>query len=276
MDYPEAHPRQSQHYLDNFLPIFSPSTSLDLANQAIDWIQALGNQLGLFFQDEKTLRPSTQVEFLGLELDTIAMEARLPGDKLLYLCNLLLEWLDRRSCSLLDLQQLVGYLQFCSQVIPHSRAFLRRLINFSSSFSSHYATCHIPAYAQAEIRWWHTYAFMWNGIHLITPHCASVHVFTDASGKKGLSGIFGAEWFSSRIPQCFRERDIQFKELYTVLQAILQWGHQWKHKHVIFHIDNQVDVRALENDTNRSPCVMTVLQIVVMLAVQLEFSYSSS
>ena len=117
---------------------------------------------------------------------------------------------------------------------------------------------------------------MWNGIHLITLHYASVHVFTDASGKKGLSGISGAEWFSSRIPQCFRECDIQFKELYAVLQVILQWGHQWKHKHVIFHSDNQVDIQALENDTNRSPYVMMVLQMVVMLAVQLKFSYSSS
>ena len=269
-------PGSLKHYLDDFLPIFPPSTSLDLANQAIDWILALGDQLGLSFQDEKTLRPSTQVEFLGLDLDTIAMEARLPGDKLLYLRNLLFEWLNRRSCSLLDLQQLVGYLQFCSQVIPHSRAFLRRLIDFSSSFSSRYATRHIPAYARAEIRWWHTYAFTWNGIHLITPHRDSVHVFTDASGKKGLGGIFGTEWFSSRIPRRFRKRDIQFKELYAVLQAILRWGHQWKHKHVIFHIDNQVDVQALENDTNRSPYVMTVLRMVVMLAAQLEFSYSSS
>ena len=101
-------PGSLKHYLDDFLPILLPFTSLDLANQAIDWIQALGNQLGLFFQDEKTLCPSTQVEFLGLQLDTVAMEAHLPGDKLLYLRNLLLEWLDCCSCLLLDLQQLVG------------------------------------------------------------------------------------------------------------------------------------------------------------------------
>ena len=72
--------------------------------------------MGLCFQDEKTVRPATQVKFLGLNLDTMAMEAQLPADKLLYLCDILLEWLGHCSCSLLDLQQLVGYLQFCSQV----------------------------------------------------------------------------------------------------------------------------------------------------------------
>ena len=101
--HPCSSPGSLKHYLDDFLIIFSPSMSLDLANQAVDWIQALGNQLGPFFQDEKTLHPSTQVEFLSLKLDTLAMEACLLGDKLLYLRNLLLEWLDHCSCSLLDL-----------------------------------------------------------------------------------------------------------------------------------------------------------------------------
>ena len=163
-----------------------------------------------------------------------------------------------------------------SQVIPHSHAFLHCLINFSCSFSFHHVTHYIPAYIWAEIWWWHTYAFLWNGIHLIAPHHDSVHIFTDASGTKGLGGIFGAEWFSSHIPWCFHKCDIQFKELYAVLQAILRWGHKWQHKHVLSHIHNQVDVWVLENDINRSPHVMGVLHMIVMLTVQLKFSYSSS
>ena len=98
-----------------------------------------------------------------------------------------------------------------------------------------------------------------------------MHVFTDASGKKGLGGVFGMEWFSSCVPWRFCKHDIQFKELYVVLQAILRWGHKWVDKHVVFHIDNQVDIWALENDTNRSPHIMTVLHMVVMLAVQLNY-----
>ena len=269
-------PAQLKHYLDDFLPIFPPSTPLPLANKAVDWIEALGMSLGLSFQHEKTLRPSTQTEYLGLDLDTLAMEARLPADKLLYLRDLLRLWTKRRRCSLHDLQQLIGFLQFCSQVIPHSRAFLRRLISFSMTFRSQYAVRHLPAYALAEIRWWRTYASAWNGIHIIAPSYQVLHVFTDASGRKGIGGIFEDEWFSSRVPRRFRNRDIQFKEIYAVLQAILRWGHCWKHRHVLFHIDNQVDVHALENDTNRSLHVMSILRLIVMLAAQLEFSYSSS
>jgi hypothetical protein len=108
------------------------------------------------------------------------------------------------------------------------------------------------------------------------PSYQVIHVYTDASGHKGIGSIFKNKLFSSSVPRRFRNRDIQFKEIYAICQPILRWGHHWKHRHVLFHVDNQVDVHALENDTNRSLHVMSILRLIVMLAAQLEFSYSSS
>jgi len=56
-----------------------------IANAAIDWIEKTATALGLSFQPKKTVRPMTCLEFLGLELDSEAMEARLPMAKLDYL-----------------------------------------------------------------------------------------------------------------------------------------------------------------------------------------------
>jgi Reverse transcriptase (RNA-dependent DNA polymerase) len=50
-------PGKLYHYLDDFLPVIGPGTPLPLANTAVDWCQDLGNQLGLSFQDEKTVHP---------------------------------------------------------------------------------------------------------------------------------------------------------------------------------------------------------------------------
>jgi hypothetical protein len=52
----------------------------------------LGRDLGLVFQNLKTVWPTTQIEFSGLELDLVAMEAHLPPDKLSFLRSLLYEW----------------------------------------------------------------------------------------------------------------------------------------------------------------------------------------
>ena len=69
----------------------------------------LGGQLGLSFQLNKVLGPSTEIEYLGITLDSIAMEARLPPDKLSFLLELLEEWRSISRCTLRQLQELTGY-----------------------------------------------------------------------------------------------------------------------------------------------------------------------
>ncbi|PIL25946.1 hypothetical protein GSI_11700 [Ganoderma sinense ZZ0214-1] len=211
-------PASLRHYLDDFLPIFPPSTAPPLAQTAVEWTMALGEELGLEFQGNKTIFPMTCLDFLGLDLDTDAMEARMPADKLRWLGELLSAWEDKRTCRLRELQALIGFLQFAAHVVPHARAFIRRLIEFSMTFPSPLS----------------------NGIRLIAPTRPTVHVFTDASSleRKGIGGVFGSMWFASRVPHRFHKRDIQFKELFAVIQAVLCWGYQWSGCHVVFHIDN--------------------------------------
>jgi len=76
-----------------------------VANAAINWIEDMDKDLGLSFQPKKMVRPMTCLEFLGLELDSAAMEARLPIEKLSYLHESLLEWVSCRHCNLKDLQE---------------------------------------------------------------------------------------------------------------------------------------------------------------------------
>lgn len=145
-----------RHYLDDFFLIFPPDYNPADAHSAIEWVMGLGRALGLCFQDSKTVWPSTCVDFLGLELDSVAMEARLPTDKLHYLCDLLGVWGRKSSATLRKVQELTGFLQFCSQVIPCSCTYIRRLIDFSMRFNSEspFQVLHITASAHADIRWW--------------------------------------------------------------------------------------------------------------------------
>jgi len=61
-------------------------------NAAIQWIKRLGDELSLSFQPKKMIWPCMAIEFLGLELNSKAMEACLPADKLDYLRDLLETW----------------------------------------------------------------------------------------------------------------------------------------------------------------------------------------
>src|SRR5882724_6995357 len=81
-------PATLKHYLNNFLPIFRPSIGLHTVNATVSWIQCLGKQLGLQFQESETVRPCTWLKFLSIKLDLEKMEAHLPASKLSFLLQL--------------------------------------------------------------------------------------------------------------------------------------------------------------------------------------------
>ncbi|PPR00185.1 hypothetical protein CVT26_009053 [Gymnopilus dilepis] len=257
-------PAALRHYLDDFLLIFPAKSPQPICNAAIEWTMALGRELGLCFQDSKTVWPSTKLEFLGIELDSITMEARLLPDKLEYLQQLVGLWAEKQKCSLRDLQELTGFLQFASQVVPCARSFLWRLFDFFASFRSQFALRHIPSSARADIAWWSRFSAVWNGVRLLRQiDREPLHIFTDASGRKGLGGVYGDRWFSSRTPRRFRNRDIQFKE----------------GRSVIFFCDNQDVVSWLNSGTSRSahamPIRMHKLMQLLVCASSTRKTYSS-
>ena len=144
------------------------------------------------------------------------------------------------------------------------------------TFLNEFAIKHIPAYARSNIHWWSMYMHSWNDMQLLEPQKPMLDVHMDASMSKGLGGTFGDEWFPTRCPRHFLLRDIQFKEIYLVLQEILKWGHLWKGHHIVFHMDNYTVVSALHSGSMQNPQVMNMLRSIIRLAAWLGFSYNSS
>lgn len=68
------------------------------------------------------------MDFLGLEFDTVKMEARLPEDKLEKAIKRVAKLLEKSSSTThKELQSLVGLFSFAAKVVYPGRAFLRRL-----------------------------------------------------------------------------------------------------------------------------------------------------
>ena len=89
----------------------------------------LCSYLGIPMAQEKTLDPLTTLAFVGIELDTVLMEARLPQEKPDKCRELLSAFLHRRKVTLQEIQSLTGLLNFACSVVVPGRAFLRRLID---------------------------------------------------------------------------------------------------------------------------------------------------
>ena len=87
--------RQVFHYLDDFI--------------LVTVTQACAT-LGVPLAEHKREGPTTCLTFLGIEVDTVASQLRLPQDKLCRLRSLLEVWRDRKVCERRELESLVGYL----------------------------------------------------------------------------------------------------------------------------------------------------------------------
>ena len=82
--------------------------------------------LGVPVNDSKTEGPTTRLEYLGLEIDTVDGVIRIPSDKLEKVQTQLLLFINSKKVTLKFLQSLVGLLNFLSKAIPSGRAFMRR------------------------------------------------------------------------------------------------------------------------------------------------------
>ena len=76
----------------------------------------------------KTQGPSQMLEFMSILLDTVKMQASLSPDKVEKLRSIFENFQQKRSCTLKQLQSLIGTLNFACKVVPPRRPFLQRMI----------------------------------------------------------------------------------------------------------------------------------------------------
>lgn len=113
------------HYLDDYFTLGAAGT--DICAKRLAAIHQAAQLVGIPLSPEKCEGPTTRMVFLGIELDSIEMSARLPADKLADLIALLRDWRNKKSCKPKELQSLLGKLNHACAVIPCGRTFTRRL-----------------------------------------------------------------------------------------------------------------------------------------------------
>ncbi|XP_014832845.1 PREDICTED: uncharacterized protein LOC106910690 [Poecilia mexicana] len=117
------------HLLDDFLLIDSPSSP----PTSLQTLKDLFLRVGVPLSREKTLGPSTKLEFLGINLDSDQMLASLPEDKLARIRQISRSHLSSSVLSKRVLLSLLGHLNFAMRIIPQGRSFISRLLDLANS-----------------------------------------------------------------------------------------------------------------------------------------------
>ena len=168
------------HYLDDFL-IFSSQEqdqAWTLRQLALDTFEELNIPVSI----SKLEGPATVVTFLEIRIDTVALQLRLPWDKLCRLKELIDRWSGRKSCTRKELESFLGHLSHAASVIRPGRAFMRQLFTLLPLARKPHHRVRLNSSVRADICWWRYFLQDWNGTFFIPPSQPTTQVYSDASG----------------------------------------------------------------------------------------------
>ena len=307
---------QSQYYVDMYLP-FGLRSAPFLFNQlsdGLEWI--LKNNYGIqhvihilddFFIAErnksdcltsfstllrvfmslkapvvasKTIGPSREIEFMGIILDSVRMEARLPQDKLIRINQLLDSFKNRRSVRLVELQSLIGTLQFACKVVVPGRTFLQRAINLTRGVPSRFHHIRLNKEFFKDLAMWKIFLSKWNGRSFFlesTPTPAqNLELYTDAAGSIGFGGYFQGRWFQGHwLPNMQLNQQqgisIEWQELFPIVVACAIWHPLLAGKRLQFWCDNLSVVSIINSGHSKIPRIMDLVRRLVFLSMQHNF-----
>ena len=252
------------HVLDDF---FLVAPSFLKAKLDLDNFLEMARKLGVPIKDSKTVPPCTIISFVGIELDSVAMEKRLPQDKLDKVRSQLNSFLKRKKATLQELQSLIGLLSFACSVVSPGRAFLRRLIDLTVGLNQPHYRRRLNKEAKADLAAWSQFIENFNGKSLFLAdkwlNSTDLNLFTDASNA-GFGGYWGHRWFAHGWPSAFQSHHINVKELFPIVIAVELWANEWENKCILFHTDNLSVVHVINKQSSKDKVIMQLLRRLVV------------
>ena len=137
--------------------------------------------------------PASTITFLGILLDTLHMEIRLPPEKLCRLKQVINEWSSKPWCTKRDLESLIGLLQHASTVVKPGGSFLRGMIELNKVAHNPQRPIRLNQAFHSDLAWWRLYLKAWNGTSMLSTLAVRDHeetITTDASGLWGCGGFW--------------------------------------------------------------------------------------
>ena len=262
------------HILDDFL-FLAPNhakCSSDLSKFLV-----VCDDLGVPIAQEKTVEPCTRITFMGIELDSVEMVARLPKDKIVNCQNLIKGFLKRKSVTLREMQVLLGTLNFACSVLIPGRAFLRRLIDLTLGITKPFHYIRLTKETKKDLGVWLGFLAEYNCKSFFLDEfwatSDSLNLHTDASGTIGFGGFLGNKWFHGTWQGENSSMNIAILELYPIVLAIHLFGYCLANKRILFSTDNLAIVHVLNKQTSKDKNIMCLMRNLVRSCLDLNILF---
>ena len=263
--------------LDDFLSIASPDSN---GQHNMTLLKQLFGTLNIPIHPDKTVGPTTKLTFLGIDLDSILMQASLPPEKVDRIRDIIEMFLNRKTVTKRELQSLLGHFNYASRVIVQGRSFVSYLLSLLSAAKEQHHHIALSSSCRRDLNMWVDFLKGWNhksffyDLNITTS--ADLELYTDASGSIGYGGFFGGKWFATRWPETLKlgvdEVSIAFMELVPIVACAVLWGNSWSNKRILFHCDNISTVHIINKGRSSAQNIMRLMRKLTWCALNFNFT----
>ena len=264
--------RLNINYLDDFLFI---AFLKSLCEEQLTVFIEICHSIKFPISEEKTVWPTTRLEFLGLLLDTVSGMICLPVAKVERAKSMIQKMLKKGKTTLREMQQLTGFLNFLNKAVVPGRAFTRRLYACGSHLTQPHHHFNLKAEAKLDLKMWE--AFLSNS----DVYCRKmfdfsqklyyhpVDFYTDASTSQGCGGYYKENWFICQWDEKFMLKNkpsINYLELYALTVAVISWAAEVRNQNqnVVIFCDNQSVISMVNNSTSSCRNCMVLIRLITL------------
>ena len=239
--------------------------------------------IGVPISQEKTVWPTTTIEFLGVILDGEKRLIRIPKDKKDRAVNMLLKMVTSRKATVHELESLAGYLNFLNKAIFPGRAFTRRMYAKFSNISQHrklkkHHHINLDQEFKNDCKVWLTFLNDDNVMSVYRPfvdlavirNATELFFYTDASMSLrhgGFGAVFGKNWLAGQWGKTFLSEakpSIEFLEMAALVIAVFTWIDSLANSRVVLFCDNTSVVKMLNSTSSSCDKCMKLIRLLTL------------
>jgi hypothetical protein len=276
------------HYLDDFISALPASPSPAEAISDFDLVfDHLTDTLGIPRNPAKD-EAGTSIVALGIEIDTLRLEARLPLSKAQRATDAAASTLLQHLVSMKDLERLAGFLTHCAAVVRLGRPRLRALYSDIAAFHSGRTRLRrLSSLTREDLVWWRDTLPLYNGTFFFKEPRPLIALYTDASdvglgffffhtpsfdyareGRCGNRTLPSSQAAAIPVNPAYTDCHINVKEVAAIHEAFLFAAHLWAHHKVLIFTDSTTAFSGLSNLSLRGPAHIPLLALLSIAAAQ--------
>ncbi len=205
------------------------------------------------------------IVFLGVELDTLAMEARLPKEKLERCKKLLQEYKIKRKITVLQLESLTGLLNFACSVVIMGKPFLRKLYQRLWGLKKRvpHNRVRMTAAAKEDMIMWEQFLESYNSVSMFLPTEpvteTELELQVSVDSKWGFGIVLQKQWAYGKWLETWKEGKDTVRDLYPIIVLTKVFSHQLANKWIRLSAGNKELCRVVNEETSKEPKVMVIV-----------------